>query len=69
MSVAHWRGLCVCCQSLPLFPYKPAVRDLPYRKVQQLFAKHMKVAGQKTLNPYFVSSVFSSVLVHMSGYQ
>ncbi|BFZ06791.1 hypothetical protein BsWGS_09830 [Bradybaena similaris] len=33
--------------------HKRSLRDLPYRKVQQLFAKHMKVAGQKTLNPYF----------------
>ncbi|CAG5132540.1 unnamed protein product, partial [Candidula unifasciata] len=33
--------------------HKRSLQNIPYRKVQQLFAKHIKAVGHKTLSPYF----------------
>lgn len=33
--------------------HKRSLHNIPYRQVQQLFAKHMKAVGHKTLSPYF----------------
>ncbi|XP_012938844.1 uncharacterized protein LOC106011967 [Aplysia californica] len=33
--------------------HKRSLQNIPYRKAQKLFAKHLRRRGQKNLNPYF----------------
>lgn len=33
--------------------HKRSLQNIPYRKAQQLFVKHLRKIGHKTLNPYF----------------